>query len=403
MRVRSIRWKLALGLWASSTLGCSSGTHVLGWETSSDSTLPWPGGSEYFARWPNGPSSDPSFFPIMVWMQNPDNAARFRDHGVNFFTGLWQGPTEAQLAGLASAGMPAACDQAGVWEGHLDDPAIEAWLQPDQPDNAQLQADGTYGGCIEPESIIADYSTMAERDPTRPIFMNLGRGVVDPNWEGRGPCSGRSEMYAAYVKGADVLTLITYPVNAGLALDTVARGIDVLRGYSGNEKPVVAAVEATDIAGAGGPTPAQIRAEVWLALVHGAGGIQYFCHRTAPDVSETACIDDASTGNAMRAVNTEVTDLAPVLNTASLANVSAIETTPPSAVVDATMKRNGGSTYLFAVFPKDGTVAARFSLRDAPDSGTAEVLGEQRTLAVTGGSFSDDFSPYGVHLYRLSF
>lgn len=401
MRLRSIRPCAALLLCAGS-LGCSSGTHVLGWETSADATLPWPGGSGYFARWPNGPSSDPSFFPIMVWMQSPDNAARFRDHGVNFFTGLWQGPTDAQLAGLASTGMPAACSQAGVWDQHLDDPAIEAWLQPDQPDNAQLQSDGTYGGCIEPASVIADYRTMSEHDPTRPIFMNLGRGVVDPNWEGRGSCGGRSDMYPEYANGADVLTLITYPVNAGLPLDTVARGIDALRGYVVDEKPVIAAVEATDIAGAGGPTPEQIRAEVWLALVHGASGIQYFCHRTDPDVSETACIDDATTGDAMRAVDAEVNDLAPVLNTPSLASGATTETTPASAVVDTMMKRSGGSTYLFAASPESGSVTARFVLGDGADSGTVDVLGENRTLPVAGGAFSDEFSAYGVHLYRLS-
>jgi hypothetical protein len=336
-------------------------------------------------------------------MQNPDNAARFRDHGVNFFTGLWQGPTEAQLTSLAAASMPAACSQTGVWQAHLDDPYIEAWLQPDQPDDAQLQSDGTYAGCVEPDSIVADYSAMVARDPTRPVFMNLGRGVVDPDWEGRGSCSGRSDMYPAYAKGADVLTLITYPVNSGLPLDIVARGVDVLRGYSGDEKPIVAAVEATDIGGAGGPTPEQIRAEVWLALVHGAGGIQYFCHRTAPDVSETACLDEPATGDAMRNVNAEVTDLAPVLNTPSLANAVTAVASPASAIVDTMAKRSGGSTYLFAVSPQDGTVTAHFALTNGPASGTVEVMGERRTMPVADGAFSDEFSPYGVHLYRFSF
>lgn len=403
MTVRAIASRAALLVAVSTTHGCSTGTHVLGWETSSDSTLPWPGGAAYFARWPNGPSSDPSFFPIMVWMQNPDNAARFRDHGVNFFTGLWQGPTETQLAGLAGAGMPAACSQSGIWEQHLGDTSIEAWLQPDQPDDAQLQPDGTYGACIEPSSIVADYTTMVANDPTRPVFMNLGRGVVDANWEGRGSCSGRSDMYPEYVKGADVLTFITYPVNAGLPLDTLGRGVDALRGYSGDAKPVVAAVEATNIAGAGGPTREQIRAEVWLALVHGAGGIQYFCHRTAPDVDETACIDDATSGDAMRAVDAEVTELAPVLNAPSLANAVTAEASPTSAAVDTMTKRSDGSMYVFAVSPEEGTVSAHFTLTDGPASGTAEVLGEGRSLSVTSGAFSDEFSSYGVHLYRLSF
>ena len=31
------------------------------------------------------------------WMQNPVNATRFRDAGINLFIGLWNGPTEEQL------------------------------------------------------------------------------------------------------------------------------------------------------------------------------------------------------------------------------------------------------------------------------------------------------------------
>jgi hypothetical protein len=210
-------------------------------------------------------------------------------------------------------------------------------------------------------------------------------------------------MYFKYAEGADVLTLITYPVNSGLPLDTVAQGVDALRDYSHDEKLVVAAIEASDIAGSGGPTPVQIRAEVWMALVHGAGGIQYFCHRTAPDVDETACLDDTASAGAMRAVDSEITELAPVLNTPSLANGMTTSPSPSSAVVDTMMKRAQGSTYLFAVSRQSGSVTAHFTLSGAPDTVTADVLGENRTVSATGGAFSDDFAPYGVHLYRFAY
>jgi hypothetical protein len=32
----------------------------------------------------------------------------------------------------------------------------------------------------------------------------------------------------------------------------------------------------------------------------------------------------------------------------------------------------------------------------------AQVLGEDRTLTVTSGQFSDEFPAYGVHLYRIT-
>src|SRR5260221_3949590 len=173
-------------------VACSSGKQTLGWESASDTYLPWPGGSSYYTRWAHGPPADASFFPILVWMQSPPNAARFRDVGVNFFTGLWQGPTEDQLTGLRSADMPAACEQSGVWEAHLGDPTIRGWLQQDQPDDAQQKPDGTYAGCVPPSAVRASYESMVAKDPTRPVFMNLGRVVAKADWVGRGSRAGQS-------------------------------------------------------------------------------------------------------------------------------------------------------------------------------------------------------------------
>src|SRR5262245_56811018 len=74
-----------------------------------DTFLPWAGGAAYYARWSHGPPSDNSFLPISVWLQTPSNATRYRQVGINFFTGLYQGPTESQLSTLASASMPTIC------------------------------------------------------------------------------------------------------------------------------------------------------------------------------------------------------------------------------------------------------------------------------------------------------
>src|SRR5688572_30946341 len=36
-----------------------------------------------YAAWKNGPPSDPDYFPIAVWLQDPRNAARFKAAGIN--------------------------------------------------------------------------------------------------------------------------------------------------------------------------------------------------------------------------------------------------------------------------------------------------------------------------------
>jgi hypothetical protein len=395
---------------------CDGGTQQLGWTLApgpNDSSLPgdtfrpWAGGPAYYRRWPLGPSSDPSFFPVAVWLQSPPNAAKYAAAGVNTFTGLWMGPTDDQLAGLADAHMATYCDQSGVWSAHLADPTIEAWMQPDGPDNAQMNASGGYDPCVDPAAIRAGYQAFIASDPRRPVYLGLGRGVADPQWNGRGTCTGRTDMYPEYAKGGDLLAFHIYPHEDGVPIETVAAGVDNLMGWAGAEKPVSATIEASDINGNGRPTPAELWGEVWMSLVHGAAGVQYFCHRFKPTFSETDCLDDAPTAAALAAIDARIRDLAPVLNTPSIANGVEVASSAPGIPVDVMLKRQGGATYLFAVELRGGATTATFTLRALPGRSSVEALGEGRTLTATalsgGVTFSDDFSGYGVHIYEVTY
>ena len=368
-----------------------------------DTFLPWHGGPTYYQTWSNGLPSDPSFFLLTVWLQSPPNANRYKQVGINFFTGLWDGPTDDQLTTLAAAGIPTICDQGGVWQAHLADKTIAAWLQPDEPDNAQANSSGGYDPCIDPATIIAGYNTMKANDPTRPVYLGLGRGVADTQWIGRGTCTGNTAMYAQYAKGADILGFDIYPVNEGAALEMVASGMDNLRTWSGNSKPVIGIIEASNFNNTQRPTPAQIRSEVWMDLVHGAAGIEYFCHRFTPTFSETDCLDDAPTAAALKDINSQITQLAPVLNTASVGNGVTVTSSAASIPVDVLLKRYNGASYLFAAEMREGSTTATFTLRDFPATASAEVLGETRSVSVTGGVFSDSFASYGIHLYRITY
>jgi hypothetical protein len=367
-----------------------------------DTFLPGAGGAAYYKKWKNGPPSDPAFFPIMVWLQNPSNAARYKKVGINFFIGLYNGPTDAQLTALAAAGVPTICDQGGVWKAHASDTTIRGWLQPDEPDNAQSNGSGGYDPCIPPATIIAGYNTMVANDATRPVMLGLGRGVSDTKWVGRGTCTGHTEMYPDYAKGADMLAYDIYPVNQGAPLEMVPAGVDNLIKWSGGGKPVIADIEASNIDNTTRPTPAQIKAEVWMALIHGAAGTQYFCHRFTPTFSETDCLDNAPTAAALTEINAQLTALALVLNSPSVGNGVTVKSSAAAIPVDVMLKRQGGATYLFAVEMRGGATTATFSLARFPATAMAEVLGESRTVPVAGGVFQDSFQSYGVHLYRIT-
>jgi hypothetical protein len=364
-----------------------------------DTFLPWWGGSAYYAKWSKGPSSDPSFFPIAVWLQSPPNAQRYRDAGVNLYIGLYDGPTTAAIAALSKAMVPAVCDFS---QARISEKTLWAWLQPDEPDNAQGMAPN-YMPCVQPSVLVADYDKWRAADPDRPVWLGLGRGVSATQWVGRGTCTGKTDMYPEYAKAGDILSFDIYPANGKEPLEEVPQGVDNLRMWSGNTKPVIADIEGSRIDGANPrPTPAQITSEIWMALVHGAAGIQYFCHRFTPTFSETDCLDDAPTAAAMVAANTQITALAQVLNTPSVGNGVTVQSSDTKIPVDTMLKRYQGATYLFATEMRGGMATATFTLRDFPASASAEVVGEKRTVSVKAGVFADDFQSYGVHIYKIT-
>ena len=45
--------------------------------------------------------------------------------------------------------------------------------------------------------------------------------------------------------------------------------------------------------------------------------------------------------------------------------------------------------------------AAAFEVTGLPAAATADVIGEDRRIAVKGGRFTDTFGPHAVHLYRI--
>jgi len=403
------------GTGAAGTGGGSSGSGggsggsaagAAGATSSGDTFLPWEGGSAYYAKWSHGPPSDASFFPIAVWLQNPSRAAEYKSIGINVFIGLWQGPTEQQLSGLAGESLATICAQGGVWASHLGDATIWGWMHGDEPDNAQDNGQGGYDPCIAPSNIIADYQQYVANDATRPVYLNLGKGVSEEDWIGRGECTGRLDMYPEYIQGADIVSYDIYPVNDTDAavhdnLWYVPRGVDRLREYAQYKKPVWNWIETTGMNDpANTPTPEQVKTEVWMSLIHGSLGIGYFAHIFAPTFIEAGLLASASMKSAVLGINTQIRELAPVLNTPSLSNGATVASSNTNVPVDIMVKRQG-SLYVFAVAMRSGTTDATFTVR-TPTRGSVSVLGESRNLDLANGTFTDSFAPYAVHLYEIT-
>jgi len=367
-----------------------------------------------YAPWPAGPPTDPNWFPIGVWLQQPQYAPSYAAAGINQYIGLWQGPTTPQLSTLTTHGMPVLCTQNTTGLTSPYNPIIHGWTQQDEPDNAQWDdANGVYGPPVEPNVIIARYDAMKAADPNRPVFLNLGQGVVygPAGYIGRGVRRTHFEDYPEYCKGADIVSFDVYPYATRLDLEPagkpwyVAIGVDRLREWTNYEKPVWCFIECTEIRDANdsgdGPTPRQTKAEAWMALVHGAAGIEFFAHKIDP-FDERGLLHEPNMLAMVTAVNSQVQQLAPVLNSATIEKYGAVATSDANIPVDFMVKQFDGNTYLFAVGMRDANVWAAFSLPGLPDTLAAEVIGESRTVTITGGAFADDFSMLDVHLYRIS-
>jgi hypothetical protein len=342
-------------------------------------------------------------------LQSPANAEKYRATGINTYVGLWRGPTEEQLSALKRAGMKVICAQDETGLRHRQDPTIVGWMHGDEPDNAQSLGRGKgYGPPIPPQKIVADYQRIREADPTRPILLNLGQGVAWDDYIGRGVRRNHPEDYPEYVRGCDIASFDIYPVvhekpEIAGKLWYVARGVERLVQWSAGEKVVWNCIECTRISNPERKaTPHQVRAEVWMSLVHGSRGLIYFVHQFKPVFREAALLDDPEMLAAITALNRQIAELAPVLNSPNVPNALTTVSANGEVPVATMLKRHQDSLYLFAVCLRDGATDATFSLKDLDASHSIDVLGERRTISPKRGEFRDHFEAWDAHIYRIS-
>ncbi len=352
-------------------------------------------------------------------LPDPRNAAKYQAIGINLYVALWQGPTAEQIAELKRHAMPVICEQNDYALKHLDEKSIVGWMHGDEPDNAQELPGGKgYGPPVAPEKIVEAYRKIKANDPSRPVMLNLGQGVAWDGWYGRGARSNHPEDYAQYVRGGDIVSFDIYPAvhdKPAIAgkLWYVAHGVERLRGWAGRDRLVWNCIECTRIDNTKTkPTPEQVKAEVWMSIIHGSQGIIYFAHQFKPRFIEAGLLADKEMAKAVETINRQVRELAPVINSPALLDAAAVTVSPadvspdmarllgPHGIAIAARSR-GGLTYLFAVRMENSPAKANFRLAGAPGSATVHVIGENRTIFMQAGRFKDDFEASAVHLYEI--
>ncbi len=369
------------------------------------------GGTNYLAGWPNSLPNSPSYFPLGVWFESVSdqgNIDKDRDAGLNLYVAL---TANSDLGLVERAGMHV-LGQQEEWVGRSNSRALAGWVLYDEIDMIQ----GPSTGYATMDQIVRDLP----RNDGRIRYNNYGKGIMF--WETDAQASRFVNNYQ------DLISADTYyftdpficgPSEGGALLNngnplsqadcrlaanygaTVDR-VRYLDGLDGKRQPVWNFVEVGHpFSENDAPTikPAELRAAVWSGIIHGARGVVYFNHSFGgPCLTQHALRE--SCYSAVRAevkrTNAQITALAPVLNAYTVNGL--VSTT---GQVDTMTKFQGGSYYVFAGSAQRASQSAQFN---APCVGnaTVTVVGENRTLPMTNGRFTDTFADgNAVHIYRI--
>jgi hypothetical protein len=419
----------------------ASAAHASTARTASALTLkPVDGGAKFYTRFSQGLPAKPSYFPIGVWFESVLSQAdidKDRDAGLNTYLVL-TGNSNLDL--VRSNGMHAI-----VGSDLGDHRAIGGWFLADEVDMTH----GPSNGYAEMQRVAA-----ATPDDGRLRYSGYGKGVLF--WE------SDAEAARFVIHYQDIVQADAYFFTDNDVCDSSQAGgepgivetdhchvasnygwiIDRLQGLVSppGSEPVWAVVEV------GHPfseedwpsiTPPQIRAAVWQSIIAGARGIIYFNHSFGgPNPTQHALREPAYAPQraVVRATNAQITRLAPVLNSPIVGSGWSQGAGTTAMVKWATGKKSAknrckknkkckkaegkksakkrckknkkcknakGQLYVFAG-SEGSSVQGRFSLPCVSDA-KAAVVGENRTVPVRNGSFSDHFADgNAIHIYRIN-
>jgi hypothetical protein len=396
------------------------------------------GGSKYYSRFSPALPAKRSYFPIGVWFGSVISQADVnldKGAGLNLYVVL---TANSNLSVVQSSGIPALLQQ-DEWGNSAEaraNPVNAGWVLGDEID---MQF-GPEAGYAELGGIRASLP-----DDGRLHFANYGKGVsfwlsdqeaaryvnafqdvvsADNYWfTDQNICSG-GEGGALLAGGADLSPAKCHRASNYGATVRRVRGLMNPPG----SKPVWAFVEL------GHPftesdwptiTPPQVRAAVWQSLIAGARGIIYFNHSFGgPDQTQNILRDGADPHSpyapirsVVRTLNRKIAALAPVLNSPTVRSgwsqgrgtTAMVKWYSPrgskSKKCKSKMRKKAGKCkkgrlYVFAG-SAGSSAKGRFSL-PCVGRATAAVVGENRTVRVRRGSFTDHFANgNAIHIYRI--
>ncbi len=375
----------------------------------------WEGGSEYWRKFSNAQRwTDPSFFPIGIWYNQVDTneqAAWDKAHGINTYAGLWEGTNFSLLERndmywLGGKMNSTFKDSSPNWPGVFMDDEVDGRFTAAEGRKLLQGIKDRYAG--SGKFMFANYTQMVIGQDIpksdQEAYVNLTDAVsMDQYWYTIPFCDWtpyRGTLYADPIPQKTCRTASSY----GKAVNSLT----IRDAADGKLQPRWMFLE--NFNGSSGAfhigylTPGQVKGAAMNSIINEARGLLWFNQSFSGSCRTSKALRDAqSQGSkfcaypqmqAMGEVNNLVHSLARVLNTQSYQWTF-------GTGLDTMLKTHDGYAYIFAM--TDGTTGSRtFTLPAGISGKSAEVIGENRTLNLTGTSFSDTFAnEYTYHIYKI--
>ena len=376
--------------------------------------IPWEGGSAYWSQFPKANQSgwdEPGFFPVSVFYGKPEHAGALHDLGVNTYMGAEHDGTDLKY--VTDRGVFVLAQQEEFTPGEVGtNPGVVGWFISDECEMG-------YSGCPEdPESAnLAQQRAYVDKvhgyNDGRFTEANFGNGILRTYWAPNTMDEHVQLMDAAsadkytytsphiwglvpdspdWPKGATVRSAASY----GWQVDQMKKFQDPAR-----LRPIWTFVETMmpllDEDGAVSITPEQFEGAVWSAIIHEARGLALFQHNNSGCGTYSLLDCGPAIQNKLKAVTAQIRSVAPVINSQSYVYNFSNGT-------DTMLKSDSRSAYIFAgigLLQSPGTKT--FSLPPGVKGTTVTVVGENRTIRVVDGKFTDDFAAeYSHHIYQVA-
>ncbi len=141
------------------------------------------------------------------------------------------------------------------------------------------------------------------------------------------------------------------------------------------------------------PTLQEVRNMAWQYLTEGATGLMFYSLFDLK--SDASGVPYATLLNRVKQVASEVESFVPILLSV---DATPAATTTGGSWLNWMVKQYGGHTYIFAVNNGKSNRTASFTV---PGATSVQAVNESRSLALTGGTFTDSFSSLGIHFYKV--